>query len=244
MINRYWFVLVFLYLSGCVSVPQESVQLSYAVGERIKDMQLSHESFVTQYFTLTKERLNDYIDNKFTPLFLEKFVRNAGLMQQLNSASPFSDEDLKRIGAELDRTVNSSQQDAIIQAMAQALGDKERGAITLEFAQAALNYIERERKAVLQPLDVREAEALRALRGSYTELISMQTAVTAHLQSIHSIKLEQDKLLERLNLLKKRDAALERAVSLNENLLTLISRSESVESTLERIKCTITKTCQ
>src|SRR3989442_1230035 len=95
-------VLLLILLTGaCARVPQQAVILSRVVGNRIADVQASHEGFVTAYFHLTRQRIDDFLVQRWTPVFLANFVRESELMDKLESVQTLSEADLARLTAEL-----------------------------------------------------------------------------------------------------------------------------------------------
>ncbi len=228
------YVLFFL-LTACSHAPKESVQLSYLVGERIKDIQISHEAIVGDYFQLMRQQVSDYFDNHFTPTLLKNMVRLG--REELENTDPLSAEDKQRLIEELvKKRIDGSRHNDVLKAVSNALGDAERGQIYVEFVEAAFAEIEKERQPIIQSLLTKEQSVLKEIRGAYAELHQMHSVVTAHLQSINNVTLEQDALLERLGLLKKRDKAIEQAMGLNEKIIALLAKSGNVEQTITAIK--------
>lgn len=75
-----WILVSTIVNSGCAKVPPQAVVLSRTVGQRLVDLQSSHEAFVRAYFQVTRQRLNDFLVNERTPTFLGKFVETSDLM--------------------------------------------------------------------------------------------------------------------------------------------------------------------
>lgn len=68
-------------LGGCVSVPRESVDLSYAVGQDIESLHESYIELITRYFETLQGQVNDAIDQVFVPAYINDFVTSGKLMQ-------------------------------------------------------------------------------------------------------------------------------------------------------------------
>src|SRR3954469_569520 len=81
-----------LAFSSCVRVPPQAVVLSRTVGERLPDLQASHEAFVSAYFDVARQRVDDFLDQRWIPTFLGKFVQDADLMQKLENVQPLTSE--------------------------------------------------------------------------------------------------------------------------------------------------------
>ena len=229
-------VLVGTLTCSCATVPREAVELSQLVGHRITDMQISHEAFVAEYFRVSRERIEDYLEQQYVPLFLENLVRDADLQGHLSAAQPFTEEQLERLRSELEGVVSERDQEAVVTAVSSAFGDAERGQIVLEFAQAAMREIDKKRGSLLGPLADQEARALSELRAAYAELTEMQSTVTSHLGSVRDVQMEQEEILSRLGMLKQRDAAISAAAGLNDAVLNAIDKGESAEKTIEELK--------
>ena len=222
---------------SCASAPQESVELSTAVGIRITDMQASHEAFVMDYFRLSRDRVEDFLALRFIPQFLETFVRDAGLASALNNIQPFSNEQLVRLREEFGAAgFTGSDLDAALAAVSTSFGDVERGEIVLEFAQAAVTEIEKERKSLLAPLIRLEADVLKDLRVSYAALIAANNTITVFLDSVVKVKAEEDAVLSRLGLLRIRDEALNRTVNISSEITSAIDKGDEAQATIEKLK--------
>src|SRR2546423_5298800 len=93
-----WIVVVLLTtilcltFSSCIRIPPQAVILSRTVGERLPDLQASHEAFVSAYFQLSRARVEDFLDQRWIPTFLGNFVHDADLMQKLENVQPLTTE--------------------------------------------------------------------------------------------------------------------------------------------------------
>ena len=114
-----------------------------------------------------------------------------------------------------------------------------RGQIVLEFAEAALQEFEEQRRSVVEPLNQLERTALSDLRATYAQLVEAQAAVTAHLSSLREAEVQQDALLERFGLRETRDRILDDAIGINEKIMGLIDRGGNAADTLKAISKTI-----
>lgn len=237
---RHLRLLLFL-LVGCASVPKESVELSAVVGARITDVQISHEAILSAYFSISRDRIDDFFRYRFTPQFLENFVHDSKLLEQLDSVEPFTDEQKERLLVALERVLSEEDSQRAYKAASTALGGTEQGELVLQFAEAALEQIDEEKQALLGPLNDREALAIKELRGAYAELLAMQTTVTAHLQSVREVSVEQDNLLKSLGLLESRDKIVEEAIDLNGQVTNALEQGSKAQEALEEAKKLIGK---
>jgi hypothetical protein len=228
--------------SACVKVPAQAVVLSRTVGERLPDLQASHEAFVSAYFQLSRERVEDFLDQRWIPTFLGNFVAKSDLMQKLENVEPFTEEQNTRLKAKLQQAgISPADQEKIIQAVNNAFGDPDRGKLMLLFSEAALKQIQLKRKSLLNPIDEQERQSLSQLRTVYAQVQQAQDAVTAHLSSIRNVTDEQDQVLARLGLLKSRDTVIEKALETNQEIMGILDAGKDPEKTVEELEGLVKK---
>ncbi len=223
--------------AGCARVPSQAVVLSRTVGQRLTDIQTSHEAFVRAYFQVTRQRLEDFLENQWIPTFLGKFVDESQLMNQLENIQPLTEEQKTRLKASLQAaSISSSDQAKVLQAVGDALGSPDRGRLVIQFSKAALDQIEKKRKSLLGPVDELERQTLTELGRSYAQIEEAQSTVSAHLSSISKVTEEQDKVLKQLGLLEKRDAVVDKALSANDKLMGILNGGKDPEKTLSDLE--------
>lgn len=232
--NRIAFVLVVVVtLSGCAKVPPHAVILSRTVGQRLTDLQASHEAFVRAYFQVTRQRLEDFLANQWIPAFLGKFVDKADLMNKLENVQPLTDQQEARLTASLQAaSISPSDQAKIIHVVGSALGSTDRAKLVLQFSEAAIDQIQSKRKSLLNPIDDLERQTLTELGRAYTQIQQAQSVVTAHLSSISKVTEEQDKVLKQLGVLQERDAIIAKAVNTNQAIMEILNGGKDPEKTL------------
>lgn len=237
---RVLFLLSAVMVSGasCASAPREAVELSHVAARRIADTQAAHEALASAYFSLTRQRIEAFVIDRWTPSFLATFVSDAKLMDELQNPVVLSEAQRERLTEELARQASLSGQtlDQAIRAVNSAFGDSERGQIVLEFSEAALEQIAAQRRELLAPIEAQEREVLQSLRANYAEMNQIQSVITAYLQSIEDVRAEEDAVLSRLNLLRARDTLVNRAISLNNSVLRLTDQAGDAEATLQQIR--------
>jgi len=223
--------------SSCVKVPAQVVILSRTVGERLPDLQASHEAFVSAYFDLARARVEDFLDQRWIPVFLGNFVRQADLMQKLENVQSLTAEENARLQAKLQESgISPDEQAKLIRAVNSALGDPDRGKQVLLFSEAALKQIEIKRKSLLSPIDDQERQSLEELRKVYAQVEQAQSTVTAHLSSIQKVTDEQDQVLARLGLLKSRDEIIEKALTTNQKIMGIIDQGNDAQKTIQELE--------
>ncbi len=70
-----------LTIGGCATVPRESVDLSYAVGEDIESIHQSYRELIRRYFEALRGQVTDKIDQVFIPAYVNGFVTSGKLIQ-------------------------------------------------------------------------------------------------------------------------------------------------------------------
>ena len=219
---------------ACASVPREAAELSRVASRRVADTQSAHEALVLAYFQLSRDRIEDFLEHRWTPAFLGRFVAEARLMDELQNPVALSDAQRTRLTDELTRaaSLRGEPLERAVLAVNSAFGDTERGQIVLEFAEAAMGQIERQRRELLAPISAQERQVLGELRANYAETMEIQAAITAYLGSVQRVKEEEDAVLRRLNLLRARDSVVARAIALNEDVVRLTGQAQNAEKAL------------
>ena len=226
-----------LSFSGCARVPPQAVILSRTVGERLPDLQASHEAFVSAYFEVSRKRVDDFLDQRWIPTFLGNFVRDANLVQKLENVEPLTSDQNTQLQAKLQESgISAADQIKVLRAVNSAFGDPDRGKLVLLFSERALKEIETKRKSLLNPIDEQERQTLEELRKVYAQVEQAQGTVTAHLSSIQKVSEEQDQVLARLGLLKERDAIVEKALQTNQTIMEIIDSGKDAAKTVEELQ--------
>jgi len=68
-------------LSGCMSVPPQSVELSRTLGNDLESLELSYQRLIDQYFINLRQQVNRAIDDVFVPNYINAFVTDGGLVE-------------------------------------------------------------------------------------------------------------------------------------------------------------------
>ncbi len=72
--------------AGCISVPKQTVELAEVTDQQIAELQKSHIRFVETYYDKLRDEANNFIDKRWTPLFLSKAVQNKEFRKDLDGA--------------------------------------------------------------------------------------------------------------------------------------------------------------
>lgn len=70
-----------LTIVGCATVPRESVDLSYTLGQDLETLHQSYRELITRYFEALRAQVNDAIDQVFVPAYINGFVTSGKLIQ-------------------------------------------------------------------------------------------------------------------------------------------------------------------
>jgi hypothetical protein len=73
---------------GCASVPKEVVELSYTVGDDLNAVHVSYRQLVKDYFGNLRKQVEDFMDNRWTPGYLKRFIDKTGLSQKVQDFTP------------------------------------------------------------------------------------------------------------------------------------------------------------
>lgn len=71
-----------LTLVGCTSIPKEAPELSIELGKKIKSLEDAHMSLVEEYFSMKKDLLNRFFEDKWMPDLADEFFRSSVLEEK------------------------------------------------------------------------------------------------------------------------------------------------------------------
>lgn len=78
--------------ASCSSFGPASAQLSAEVADRMAEMQAIHVRTVQEFYALQRERVEDFIENEWTPLFLKNFLAHSGVLEDLRGEFLFTQD--------------------------------------------------------------------------------------------------------------------------------------------------------
>lgn len=76
-----------LWVAGCATVPRESVDLSVELTGMIVSARDAHLALLDQYMAERKVRVNEFLQNTWTPQFMENAFRDTAILDSLNAVS-------------------------------------------------------------------------------------------------------------------------------------------------------------
>ncbi|WP_157600121.1 hypothetical protein [Saccharospirillum impatiens] len=195
-------------LSGCASVPSEVVELSYTVGQDIREIEQSYDALITFKFdAMRQDRLN-YLDNEWVPAYLDEFVEEGRLVDIAQGDIVWSESD--------EMFVNPTP----------GLEQRQLLDTVLVWSRTAIEEIEGKRAELIGPLDDQERLVRAEAAAAFDQIRSANAHVTAHLNSLKKVRDVQNQALD---LLDSRG----RVADLNERIIGI---SEWAEESLEEIR--------
>ena len=195
-------------LNSCISVPKETVELSYSLGKDISSIKSSYITLINEYFDLLSEKRLNYLDNIWTPRFIKEWVRDGKLHDISTGAVIWSPEALDFI-------------------IPQNSLNKEESLKSIVFwSNAAIEQINNKRKELIKPLSIEKKELIAEIENAFDRLYRSNAAITSYLSSIQKISEIQDSTLEDLKL-----SDIQNNISQK-----LISISKKADEELEEIK--------
>ena len=86
--SQFLALLILLTFLGCASVPKEVVELSYTIGQDLKAVHLSYRQLIQTHFDGLRKQTTDFLDNKWTPTYIKKFIKKGNLVERANNSDP------------------------------------------------------------------------------------------------------------------------------------------------------------
>lgn len=209
-----------LILSSCVTAPQQTIDLSDVVAEQSSALETSHRNLADAYFGELERQIDDFVDRRWAPDFL---ARAAGSEQVQNAIGRVQsglgiDPNKLRTTVTNSGQFSSVESDVILKALEAAKFDyrAQFGQIMLDFSSEALRQINIVRADLKRPIQDSRRELIGVLNEGYSNLNAGQAAVRAYLVSVADVVEEQDRVLEKLELLEASKRALDAAIKAGE----------------------------
>jgi len=89
-----------IFVGGCASVPKESVELSYTLGNDLESLHRSYKTLIERYFESLRREINGAIDRVFIPAYINDFVKTVMLVENAKADRPDLIEAWARIAIE------------------------------------------------------------------------------------------------------------------------------------------------
>ena len=81
-------MLLIVSLSACASVPREVVELSYAMGADLDEVEGTHETLVRLHFDDLRRRTDDFLTTQWQPAYLRHFIQEGDLVALATDPDP------------------------------------------------------------------------------------------------------------------------------------------------------------
>jgi|LGVF01.1.fsa_nt_gb hypothetical protein len=169
-----------IFISGCASVPPESVQLSETLGTDLQGLHKSHRTMITLYFGKMKGQINQFVDDVYAPYAISEALK-------------IEMEDFKNGEESLPGLIKDASE-----------GNNEASVEVLGYMQDFLEItnedIELMRNELMQPINIQERDLLMKVDNAYQNAINANAALTIHLKSIRKVKDTQSEALKLIGL--------------------------------------------
>jgi len=173
-------VVATIFLAACTTIPKETVELSYLMGQDLRELQRSYDQMIVDRFDDYRSEREAYLDDEWIPLFLEDWVSTGRLIETARGEVVWD--------IEKEMFVNPSAGEA----------QQQRLDTVLIWSREAVYAIEQKRKELLAPLNSREAEVRRDVREAFDQIIAANAHITAQLNSLRDVQEIQQDITRRL----------------------------------------------
>jgi hypothetical protein len=226
---------ILMMLSGCASVPKETVELSEVVGHQISELHKSHIKFIHLYYGKLREDVNDFIDDKWAPLFLSKAVNNKHFRTDLDGAYVTSSIDESDVSVKWkgDDLVEP-QKSVVLKGVREAVTDEKSkmGQVLLDWSEEAQRQINKKRAELLKPVSEQERLVTDEINGAFLDLQRSQAAIKGYLASAVELKEKQEEVLQKLGALKKVEKVMGAVTEANDKLSSILEAKDGAENSL------------
>jgi hypothetical protein len=173
-----WTVLRFGLCSGfvagaaaCARVPNETVELSTALGSDLADTRQAHRTLVSNYFGLIRREINAFVDTKYRPFVIRFLLTHEGFDKEFASATAKS---------------TSGSSDLIDLAEV--------------FTEEISSHVAEYRAGLMAPVDSLEHDLLTRLDARYSLMSSASAELTGYLASLRKLQTTREATWQRLGL--------------------------------------------
>lgn len=201
---------------SCASVPKEVVELSYTTGRDMASLQISYDNLIHEFYEQLRDRRIDYLENSWTPLFVQGWVRDGKLVEVARGELVWS-EDAETFVPSVPNTAEAD----LLQTVT-------------TWADEAVYQIQRKKDSLLRPLDEEEAQLRRDVKEAFSRIASANATITAHLNSLRKVQEVQDDALRALNIEDLRD-------KINDALVNASDRAEQGLAEIRKADRTVNK---
>lgn len=177
---RYLLLCITSLVMACSTVPQETVELSYLMGQDLRELQRSYDQMIVDRFDTYRAQREAYLQDEWVPLFLEDWVETGRLIDTARGDVVWEAES----GTFVDPDPSTGQQ--------------QRLDTVLIWSREAVDAIERKRQELMDPLDARETEVRADVRAAFDQILAANAHITAQLNSLREVEQVQQDATRRL----------------------------------------------
>ncbi len=222
-------------LSGCASVPKETIELSEVTDHQITELHKSHIRFVNLYYEKLREEINSFIDEKWTPAFLSKAVNNKHFRTDLDGAYITSSIDENSISVIWKgQDLVEPQKSVVLKGVKQAVTNErsKMGQVLIDWSEEAQYQINKKRNELLEPISEQERFVVGEINGAYLDLQRSQAAIKGYLASAVELKEKQEEVLKKLGALKKVEKVMVAVTDSNDKLRSILKGKGDPDSAI------------
>lgn len=220
---------------GCISVPKQTVELAEVTDQQIAELQKSHIRFVQTYYDKLRDEANNFVDQRWTPLFLSKAVRNAEFRKDLDGAYLISNMNVSQISVKWKgQPIPEAQEKAILSGVEKAITDYrgQLGQVLLDFSKEAQNQINIMRKKLISPINSQERMIINEINAAYADLQRSQAAIKGYLSSAVELKEQQELVAKKLGALTKSKELMDVSLKANDVLSEILRGTKAADATV------------
>ena len=211
--------LIVTLVSACAQVPEESVTLSAYVGNVLEELREKNSNLVRQLFTDRRQRINEFIDNTYTPYIIN---------DSIDKVYPFETDD-KGDTAVTETPLN------YLNRLVQEGRDREALAVMRDMVTNWVNRVQMRRSQMLAPIDAQERQVKQAFDSAFGVAIKGTETTTGLLRSVRNVHSVQGQILGKIGMGNLRDTINEKAAESNAKLGKLLTNAQKVNTALDGI---------
>ena len=238
-------VLFCVIAAGCISVPKQTVELAEVTDQQIAELQKSHILFVQTYYQKLRDEANNFVDQRWTPLFLSKAVQHEQFRKDLDTAYLISNMDVSQISVKWKgQPIPETQEKAILSGVENAIKDYrgQLGQVLLDFSQEAQNQINIMRKKLISPINSQERMVINEINAAYADLQRSQAVIKGYLSSAVELKEQQELVAKKLGALTKSKELMDASLKANDVLSEILRGTKEAENTVNEFLDEMKKT--
>jgi len=223
-------------LTGCISLPKETVELSEVTGQQISELHKSHLRFVELYYEKLRDDINNFIDQRWAPLFLSKAVNNEEFRTDLDASYITSNIKANDISITWKGTaLKEPQKSVVLEGVEKAVTDEKSklGQILLGWSEEAQSQIIKKRKELLKPINEQEKLVVNEINSAFLDLQRSHAAIKGYLASAVDLKETNDQVLQKLGALEKVENVMNTVTDVNDKLNTILQAKDGVDKALQ-----------